>query len=115
MCMDQNLEEKAVIEAAFSGGIREKVAVPDNERIEKSVKIEVWRAFFARFRMVEIGFSESCLYQASLVPKQFGCGNLCTLGNNGKCLLVGWKGTPLHSLSAWKFPRERFREVFCYL
>ncbi|RVW41605.1 DELLA protein GAI1 [Vitis vinifera] len=25
------------------------------------------------------------------------------LEKDGKCLIVGWKGTPIHSLSAWKF------------
>ncbi|WCJ22325.1 DELLA protein RGL2 [Euphorbia peplus] len=107
VCLKQNVEELPIIEAIFSHGIRETVALPNKERVVRSVKIDVWRAFFSRFRMVEIGFSESCLYQASLVTKQFACGNLCTLDKNGKCLLVGWKGTPLHSLSAWKFSRDR--------
>jgi len=65
------------------------------------------RAFFSRFRMVEVGFSESSLYQASLIPKQFPYGDSCTLEKNGNCLIIGWEGTPLHSLSAWKFSRER--------
>lgn len=111
-CMKQNIENKLIVEAAFCHGIREIVAVGDNERIARSVKIDVWRAFFSRFRMVEIGFSESSLYQATLVPKQFPCGSSCSLDKNGKCLLVGWKGTPLHSLSAWKFSRERLGRFF---
>ncbi|KAF2325079.1 hypothetical protein GH714_022662 [Hevea brasiliensis] len=111
-CMEQNIEHKSIIEAAFSHGIREIVAVGDKERIARSVKIDVWRAFFSRFRMVEIGFSESSSYQATLVHKQFPCGSSCTLDKNGKCLLVGWKGTPIHSLSAWKFSRERLGRFF---
>ncbi|KAK9911741.1 hypothetical protein M0R45_035633 [Rubus argutus] len=30
-------------------------------------------------------------------------GSYCTLSMDGKCLLTGWKGTPLQSLSLWKF------------
>ncbi|KDP28264.1 hypothetical protein JCGZ_14035 [Jatropha curcas] len=111
-CMDQNLEHKSAIEALFSKGIRETLALDDNERLTRNVKIEVWRAFFTRFKMVEIGFSESSLYQASLVLKQYPCGSSCTLDKNGKCLILGWKGTPLHSLSAWKFSRERLGRFF---
>ncbi|XP_015572330.1 DELLA protein RGL1 [Ricinus communis] len=111
-CLDHNNEHKSIIEALYSRGIRETVAMGDNERISRNVKIDVWRAFFSRFRMVEIGFSESALYQASLVCKQFACGSSCSLDKNGKCLIVGWKGTPLHSLSAWKFCGDRLGRFF---
>ena len=90
-------------------GIRNIVAMEGNGRIARSVKMEVWSAFFARFRMVELGFSDSSLYQANLVIKQFPCASSCTLDRIGKSVIVGWKGTPVHSISIWKFSRDRGR------
>ncbi|KAJ1425650.1 hypothetical protein SESBI_11008 [Sesbania bispinosa] len=102
-CIKQDYECRMRIEGILSEGIRNIVAMEDRERTVRNVKIDVWRRFFARYRMVETGFSESSLYQANLVAKKFGCGNFCTIDKNGKCLIVGWKGTPIHSISAWKF------------
>ena len=102
-CLKQDDECRMRLEAILSEGIRNIVAMEDRERTVRNVKIDVWRRFFARFRMVETGFSESSLYQANLVVKKFAFGNICTIGKNGKCLIIGWKGTPLHSISAWKF------------
>lgn len=99
-----NLEDfRITMEEILAVGIKNMVATERSERIYRNVRINVWRAFFIRFGMVEIKLSDSSHYQASLVAKQFGCGNSCTLERNGKCLMVGWKGTPLHSFSAWKF------------
>ncbi|KAG6785032.1 hypothetical protein POTOM_010754 [Populus tomentosa] len=106
-CLKQNTEHRTITEATFSNGIENIVTMEGTDRIARSVKMDVWRAFFSRFRMVKVGFSDSSLYQAGLIPKQFPCGSSCTLEKNGECLIVGWKGTPLHSLSAWKFSRER--------
>ncbi|XVF22083.1 hypothetical protein REPUB_Repub12eG0143200 [Reevesia pubescens] len=106
-CLVQDVELRKNIESVFNNGIRNIVAMEGNERIARSVKMEVWSAFFARFRMVELVFSESSLYQANLVIKQFPCASSCTLDKIGKSVIVGWKGTPIHSVSAWKFSRER--------
>ncbi|XP_024019575.1 DELLA protein RGL1 [Morus notabilis] len=99
-----NLEDfRTTMEEILAVGIKNMVATERSERIYRNVRINVWRAFFTRFGMVEIKLSDSSHYQASLVAKQFGCGNSCTLERNGKCLMVGWKGTAIHSFSAWKF------------
>ncbi|KAF5741521.1 putative DELLA protein RGL2 [Tripterygium wilfordii] len=108
-CMDSGDEHRIRNEEILCSGIRNIVAMEGSERHARNVKLEVWRTFFARFKMVEVGFSESSLYQASLVAKQFPCGRSVNLHNNGKGLIVGWKGTPLHSVTAWKFGRERWR------
>ncbi|XWS31829.1 hypothetical protein CRYUN_Cryun23aG0109700 [Craigia yunnanensis] len=108
-CLGHDVELRMRIESVFYNGIRNIVAMEGNERIARSVKMEVWSAFFARFRMVELGFSDSSLYQANLVIKQFPCPSSCTLGRIGKSVIVGWKGTPVHSVSAWKFSRDRGR------
>ncbi|KAK6146230.1 hypothetical protein DH2020_020099 [Rehmannia glutinosa] len=90
----------------FSSSIRNIVATEGGERKIRPVSINVWRAFFARFGLVEIELSMSSVYQANMMRQSFPCGSLCTLGMIGKCLAVGWKGTPLSTLSAWKFKQN---------
>ncbi|KAL6177045.1 hypothetical protein ACLB2K_053677 [Fragaria x ananassa] len=98
-CMKHN-KYRVIIEDLLRKGIRNIVAAEGSERVVRNVKLDVWRAFFAKFGMVETSFSNSSLYQASLVAKKECC---TTLNRNGKGLTVGWKGTPIHSLSAWEF------------
>ncbi|KAI5674901.1 hypothetical protein M9H77_05851 [Catharanthus roseus] len=107
-CLEDNMKRedqyRMIIETlAFREGIHNILAAEGSERTTRSVKIEVWRSFFAKFGMVEIQLSEWSLYQAHLILQQFNCGSSYLLEMNGNCLLVGWKGTPIHSLSAWKF------------
>lgn len=94
---------RMVIEAICSEEIRNIIAMEGIERVVRSVKIEVWRAFLERYGMMEMNLSDSSLYQASLMAKRFGNGNSCTVEKNEKCLIIGWKDTPIKSLSAWKF------------
>lgn len=103
-CMGRDDPNRVITELIFfHQGIRNIVAKEGEERIIRHVKIDVWRSFFARFGIIETELSTSSLYQASLVLKKFDCGSSCTLGMNEKSLLIGWKGTPMHSLSVWKF------------
>ncbi|KAL7210590.1 hypothetical protein ACSBR1_032032 [Camellia fascicularis] len=103
-CMDRYNPNRNISESMYlSQAIQNIVATEGEERIIRHVNINVWRAFFARFGMVEEEMSTSSLYQASLVTKKFACGSSCMIDMDGKCLIIGWKGTPLHSLSAWKF------------
>ncbi|GMI98888.1 hypothetical protein HRI_003558100 [Hibiscus trionum] len=108
-CLEHETELRTEFESFLCSGIRNIVAMEGKERVVRSVKMEVWSAFFARFRMLELGFSDLSLYQANLVIKQFPYGSCCTLEKIGKSLIVGWKGTPVQSVSAWKFSRERGR------
>lgn len=102
--MERMDENRLALESFYFGeGIRNIVATEGDERTIRSVTIDVWRAFFARFRMVEVELSPLNMYQASLVTKRFKCGKFCTLDKNGKCLIIGWKDTPMVSLSVWKF------------
>ncbi|KAK1278494.1 Scarecrow-like protein 18 [Acorus gramineus] len=93
------------IESEFCGeGIRSVVAAEGEERIVRQVKIGVWRSFFGRFGAEEVGLNRWAEYQAGLIVGGFGSGGRhCTIEMDGKALIVGWKGTPLHSISAWKF------------
>ena len=106
VCMsnDTQIQNRLMTEAVLFGeGIRNMIAAEGEERIIRNVKMDVWRAFFSRFGMAEIEFSEASLYQASLIVKQFACASFCGVEKDGKCLIIEWKGTPIHSLSAWKF------------
>ncbi|XP_062145222.1 DELLA protein RGL2-like [Alnus glutinosa] len=102
-CLKQYDADRMRMETVFGDAIRNIVAEEGAERNIRNVTMDVWRAFFARYRMVEIGFSEAALSQASLVVKRFACRSSCTIDKNGKCVIVGWKGSPIHSLSLWKF------------
>jgi hypothetical protein len=102
--MKRDDPNRMIIESVFFGdGIRSLVAADGEERKIRHVKIDAWRAFFGRFGMVDTELSMSSLDQARLVVKKFDCEKSCTLDMNGKCLIIGWKGTPIHSLSVWKF------------
>ncbi|KAK4433873.1 GRAS family protein RAM1 [Sesamum alatum] len=90
----------------FKSSIRNIVAAEGGERKVRHLSLSVWRAFFTRFGLVEIELSMSSLYQANLLRQSFPCQSSCTLGMNGKCLTIGWKGTPLSTISAWKFQRD---------
>lgn len=103
-CMNHDGPNRTISESVyFNQAIRNVVVAEGEERTTRHVNINVWRAFFARFGMEEIELGKSSLYQAKLVVNKFPRGRSCTLDMDGKCLLIGWKGTPVHSLSAWKF------------
>lgn len=102
--MGRDDDSRLTIESFYFGhGIRNIVGADGNDRNVRNVTIDVWRSFFSRFGMNEVELSASSLYQASLVIKRFKHERCCTLDLNGKCLLVGWKNTPIQSLSIWKF------------
>ncbi|KAK1354333.1 Transcription factor GRAS1 [Heracleum sosnowskyi] len=104
-CIARDNQYRMEVERSYFGrGIQNIVAAEGEDRTARSVEINVWRTFFQRFKMVEIDISKASLDQANMVLKQkFSCGSSCTIYKNRKCLIVGWKGTPLHSVSAWKF------------
>ncbi|KAK1350700.1 GRAS transcription factor [Heracleum sosnowskyi] len=103
-CMERSNQNRLLVELIhFSPAIQNIVVAEGKERTLRQVDMSVWRSFFKRFAMVELELSKSSLYQASLIVNKFACGSSCTLDRDGKCLIIGWKGTPIHSLSAWKF------------
>ncbi|KZV45433.1 hypothetical protein F511_41910 [Dorcoceras hygrometricum] len=91
-----------IIEEFLRGVIRNIITAEDEERIYWHAKIDFWRNLFAEFDMMEMELSDVCKYQAKLLLKSNSSWNNCTLDMEGKCLIVGWKGTPLQSISAWK-------------
>ncbi|KAG8372883.1 hypothetical protein BUALT_Bualt12G0113500 [Buddleja alternifolia] len=103
-CMKNDEISRREIESkCLSSSIRNLVATEGGERKVRHVSINVWRAFFEHFGLMETDLSHSSVYQANLVCQSFPCGSSCTFRMNGKCLTFGWKGTPLFSVSAWKF------------
>ena len=88
----------------FGCGIMNSIATEGEERITRSVKIDVWRSYFSRFQMLEVQVPKSSFHLAEMVLEmEFSCARFCTLSNDGKCLMIRWKGTPMFSLSTWKF------------
>ncbi|CAI9762602.1 unnamed protein product [Fraxinus pennsylvanica] len=103
-CMKNDEKSRRDAESTcVSSAIRNIVGTQGKERKFRPVTINVWRAFFERFQLVDIELSMSSMYQANLVLQNFTSGNSTTFDMNGKFLTIGWKGTPLTSLSAWKF------------
>ncbi|KAH6808622.1 hypothetical protein C2S51_026405 [Perilla frutescens var. frutescens] len=102
-CLENDDERKSLESGFFGPAIRNIVATEGEERKFRIVGINVWRAFFARFGMVEIELSKSSISHVNLVLERFDCRDSCTVCMNGKCLVVSWKETPMSSLSAWRF------------
>lgn len=81
-----------MLEGSYLGEeIKNIVADNDDDRIFQDMKIDAWRTKFMNFGMIETGFSDSALFQAYLVAKQFDPGNCCSCNMNGKSLAVTWK------------------------
>ncbi|XP_058084085.1 scarecrow-like protein 18 [Magnolia sinica] len=103
MSMAGNSGDRLHIEGNFfRQGIQSMVVREGTERVIRHVGIDMWRSFFAQYEFVEAELGQRALYQARLIVNKFACGNYCTLDMKGKCLTIGWKGTPLFSVSAWK-------------
>ncbi|KAJ0979917.1 hypothetical protein J5N97_015391 [Dioscorea zingiberensis] len=103
-CMDEDDPYRMHLEGHdLSQGIRSIVATEGEERIVRHVGIGVWRSFFGRFGMVEVELSEWSRCQANFLVEHFNHWSSCNLGRNGKSLILKWKGTPLHFISAWRF------------
>ncbi|KAI3792196.1 hypothetical protein L2E82_06069 [Cichorium intybus] len=103
-CLVNDDLNRRAIESVFYGYcIRNIVAAEGDERTIRHTGLDVWRKFFKRFGMLEIELSDTALNEAKLLIDDFNCGNSCSLVVDGGCFLVGWKGVPVFSVSAWKF------------
>ncbi|CAN1241837.1 DELLA protein GAI [Linum perenne] len=106
-------DEGAVEEIYLNERIRNVVMAEGDERVIRDVKIGVWRKYFERCRMIEIQLSKLALDHAKLVVSMFPCAESCLVQVDRKSLLLGWKDTPLVSVSAWKFvgPKRKPRVI----
>ncbi|CAN1241835.1 DELLA protein 2 [Linum perenne] len=109
----QALARTAVEEIYLNERIRNVVMAEGDERVIRDVKIGVWRKYFERCRMIEIQLSKLALDHAKLVVSMFPCAESCLVQVDRKSLLLGWKDTPLVSVSAWKFvgPKRKPRVI----
>ncbi|KAD5508408.1 hypothetical protein R6Q59_031014 [Mikania micrantha] len=104
ICLANDELNRKVGEAIyFAYPIRNIVSAEGDDRTIRHVGIDVWRAFFARFRMSEVELSGESLNEAKLLINSFDCGNLCSLHVDGRCFRVTWNDVPIFSVSAWKF------------
>ncbi|CAN1792190.1 DELLA protein RGL1 [Linum perenne] len=105
---EDNNDNRTVVESTLLREWIRNVLVKEGEEREfRSVRLNVWRTFFARFAMAEAKMSAVVLYQAKLVLKKVLCGKYCKVDVDGRSLIVGWKDTPILSISSWKFGRMR--------
>lgn len=106
-CMDRDNQFRSLSEGVYLREMIQNIITKEGEeRIHRHQRIKHWRDLFARFNIVEEELSESSLYQASMVLKRSSRWSSFTLNMDGKCLLMGWKGIPALSLSAWKFRHD---------
>ncbi|KAL3505875.1 hypothetical protein ACH5RR_031257 [Cinchona calisaya] len=106
-CMHRDNPCRNVIEGVFIWeAIRNVITTEGEERIHRKQKLDFWRAFLARVGIVEIGLSDLAWCQSNLVVKSNPRWSSCTVEANGKGMIIGWKGTPIQSLSVWKFHHE---------
>ncbi|KAL0393314.1 UNVERIFIED_CONTAM: DELLA protein RGL2 [Sesamum radiatum] len=110
-CLDTCLKgdtiyRKIIEDVFFRAMIRNIITAEDEERIYRHAKISFWRELFAEFNIVGVELSDSSLYQARLLIKGNAAWNSCTLDMNGNYMVMGWKGTPLQSISAWKIHEQ---------
>ncbi|CAI0541795.1 unnamed protein product [Linum tenue] len=101
-CLDSSTGERGLIESMFLNKITE-LLVKEGEEMPRVVTVDVWRKFFGQFSVWEVGLSSSAMETVNLLLGRFVKGKWCTLDMDGRCLIVGWKGTPIFSLSTWKF------------
>ncbi|CAI9106508.1 OLC1v1005684C1 [Oldenlandia corymbosa var. corymbosa] len=105
-CIGQDIACRKMIEEEIHWAILNVVTAEGAERIHRYEKIGFWRGLFSRLGWVETELGSSALSQAELLLKRSSQFRFCTMKMDGKCLILGWKETPFHSVSAWKFQEE---------
>ncbi|CAI0541446.1 unnamed protein product [Linum tenue] len=95
--------ERGLIESMFLNNHVRELLVKEGEEMARVVTVDVWRQFFGRFFMWEVELSSSAMETVNLLLGRFVGGKYCTLDADGGSLIVGWKGTPIFSISTWKF------------
>lgn len=111
-CMDRDHQYRKITEEVLHWElIRNIITTEGAERIYRHAKIDFWREYFTRFSIEEEELSHSALYQASLLIQRYANWSHCSLDMNGKSMIIKWKGTPVKSLSVWKFCQNRKYEL----
>lgn len=93
-------------EIIFPGMIRNIVIAEGREWIQRYEKISFWRALFGRIGIVETDMSRPPPCQEILFLRSSELLSSCSVELDGKCLILGWKGSAIQSVSAWKIQQE---------
>ncbi|CAI9095320.1 OLC1v1031243C1 [Oldenlandia corymbosa var. corymbosa] len=106
-CMENHVLYRKLWEEFCSGKmIRNILTAEGVERIHRHEKIGFWRSLFGKFEIVETELSRPSLYRARLLLKRSARFSPFTIDKDGECFVLGWKGNPFLSISAWKFPED---------
>ncbi|CAI9118568.1 OLC1v1020155C1 [Oldenlandia corymbosa var. corymbosa] len=106
-CMERDNPCRALIEGGLIwDAVRNVIICEGEERIIRHERLEFWRGFLTRFGFVEVALSDTAFYQLDMVLKRNPRWVSCNVDKKGKGIIVGWKKTPIKSLSVWKFQHE---------
>ncbi|KAK1408366.1 hypothetical protein QVD17_40086 [Tagetes erecta] len=100
---DDELNRKVGEGVYFAWSIRNIVAADGDDRTVRHTGIDVWRAFFSRFGMMEVELSGGSLNEAKLLINNFEFGKCCSIDVDERSFLVAWNGVPIFTVSGWKF------------
>lgn len=102
--LDKECPCRARIEQVFvREGIQNAILAEGEDRIYRHHKIGIWRTFLTRIGLVELPLSSYALNVAKLLVNSNPRWKACSLQSDGKCLIIGWKGSPIKSISVWKY------------
>ncbi|CAN1250618.1 DELLA protein GAI1 [Linum perenne] len=102
-CFDTSDGNRMFLESMFLSEQVNDAIVKEETEMSRTVRIEVWRKFFSQYWMVESSLSSTTMETVNMVMGRFSNGDCCNVDMEGRSLVVGWKGTPMFSLSTWKF------------
>ncbi|KAL3508161.1 hypothetical protein ACH5RR_033543 [Cinchona calisaya] len=106
-CMDNHILYRKLTEEVYCRNMIQNIITAEgSERVHRLERVAFWRALFAKFGIVETPLSRSSFCRARLLLKRSARYSSFTIDMDGKCLILGWKGTPLISVSAWKFQHD---------
>ncbi|CAI9118565.1 OLC1v1020152C1 [Oldenlandia corymbosa var. corymbosa] len=106
-CVARDNPCRGFIEGGFIwDAVRNVIICEGEERITRHERLDFWRGFLSRFGFVEVALSDIAFCQLNMVVESNPLWKPSTWERNGQGIIVGWKKTPIKSLSVWKFLHE---------
>lgn len=101
-CLDGDTPCKAIIEHVYvREAIQNIITAEGKERVHRHQRIDTWREMLAKHGFTEVPPSEFARNQAKILVNNNPRWSGCTVDSDGKCMIVGWRGNPIKSVSAW--------------
>lgn len=101
-CLDEDTSCKAIIEHVFvREAIQNIITAEGEERVHRHQRIDTWREMLAKHGFIEVPPSEFARNQANILVNNNPRWSGCTVDSEGKCMIIGWRGNPIKSVSAW--------------